>query len=203
MWHLWSGQLCGSLECHFQVWVGKKRLYSLSFQLAYLEENRHQRCWYIIWPGDKTNNLSLSRLSFLARIHATYRTCFLKPRRMLSIFFNPGKIWSLMARTFATPTEQDHEPVFFLFFRLRGKGNAISSVIYRKKTKHSNISMFVRKKEKDELQGSHKVFSNLAVRDRIFPSIGDEHVNYWSKSFYNCTCAWCISPADWLVSLKK
>ena len=55
-----------------------------------------------------------------------------------------------MARTFATPTEQDHEPVFFLFFRLRGKGNAISSVIYRKKTKHSNISMFVRKKEKDE-----------------------------------------------------
>ena len=54
-----------------------------------------------------------------------------------------------MARTFATPTEQDHEPVFF-FFRLRGKGNVISSVIYRKKAKHSNISMFVRKKEKDE-----------------------------------------------------
>ena len=54
---------------------------------------------------------------------------------MLSIFFNPGKIWSVMARTFATPTEQDHEPVFFLFFRLRGKGNAISSVIYRKKNK--------------------------------------------------------------------
>ena len=36
------------------------------------------------------------------------------------------------------------------FFRLRGKENVISSVIYRKKTKHSNISMFVRKKEKDE-----------------------------------------------------
>ena len=39
--HLWSGQLCGSIECHFQVLVGKKRLYSLSFQFAYLEEHRH------------------------------------------------------------------------------------------------------------------------------------------------------------------
>ena len=54
-----------------------------------------------------------------------------------------------MARTFATPTEQDHERVYF-FFRLRGKENVISAVIYRKKTKHSNISMFIRKKEKDE-----------------------------------------------------
>ena len=151
LWHLWSGQLCGSLECHFQVWVGKKRLYSLSFQFAYLEENRHQRCWYIIWPGDKTNNLSLSRLSFLARIHATYRTCFLKPRRMLSIFFNPGKIWSVMARTFATPTEQDHEPAFF--FRLRGKENVISSVIYRKK---QNIRIFQR------LYGKRKKMSSKA-----------------------------------------
>ena len=40
-----SGQLCGLLECHFQLLVGKKRLYSLSFQVAYVEENRHQRCY--------------------------------------------------------------------------------------------------------------------------------------------------------------
>ena len=38
--------------------------------------------------------LSLSRLSFLnatvhARMHATYRRCFLKPSRILSIFSNP------------------------------------------------------------------------------------------------------------------
>ena len=35
------GQLCGLLECHFQLLVGKKRLYSMSFQFAYVEENRH------------------------------------------------------------------------------------------------------------------------------------------------------------------
>ena len=45
--------------------------------------------------------------------------------------------------TFATPTEQDHETVFF--FWLRGEENLINSVVYCKK-KHSNMSMFVRNK---------------------------------------------------------
>ena len=43
---------------------------------------------------------------FLARMNATYCTCFLKLRRILSIFSDPEKIWSVMARTFATPTDK-------------------------------------------------------------------------------------------------
>ena len=32
------------------------------------------------------------------------------------------------------------------------------------------------------------------ITDQISSTIRDKHVNYWSKSFYNCTCCvWCIS----------
>ena len=89
-----------------------------------------------------SNSFSLSRLSFLARMHATYRTCFLKPRRMLSIFSNPEKIWSAMARLLLRLNKTTK---LFFFFWLRGEENLINSVVYCKK-KHSNMSMFVRNK---------------------------------------------------------
>ena len=89
--------------------------------------------------------LSLSRLSFLnatvhARMHATYRRCFLKPSRILSVFSNPWEIW------FATLTEQDR--------RLRVDETHVLSMpmFIRKKVSifyHSFLLIFSRE-EKDQ-----------------------------------------------------
>ena len=74
-----------------------------------------------------SNSFSLSRLSFLARMHATYRTCFLKPRRMLSILSNPEKIWSAMARLLLRLNKTTK--LFFFLVKRWGKSDKFSCIL--------------------------------------------------------------------------
>ena len=91
-----------------------------------------------------SNIFSLSRLSFLARMHACNIPYVLSETKKNAKYLFQSWENLISNGTFATPTEQDHETVFF-FFWLKGKENLINSVVYCKK-KHSNMSMFVRNK---------------------------------------------------------
>ena len=130
--------------------------------------------------------------TFHARTLATYYMYFLKPRRMLFL----GKFdqwWPI----FYSEQDYDYElmkPVSFLLL-LRGEENLINSVVYCNKIKtfeyfnvctekviilsHS-FPLIFSEEEKDEQQGSPKVFCRLAIRDRISSTyIRDkQYVNY-------------------------
>ena len=127
--------------------------------------------------------LSLSRLSFLnatvhARMHATYRRCFLKPSRILSVFSNPWEIGSLLWL--------NKIAVYELMKRKKGV-NLLSPFPVNLQPRGERSRVAIARLAQGVQQAGH-------ITDQISSTIRDKQVNYWSKSFYNCRyCVWFCS----------